>query len=304
MASHLAARATLLTVRQPHGMSFDDVLAHTGISSRKLTSLVEHDRIRRSRDHPALFRTTSVLEHMCGGRPWTLFDLLNEAAPNGLHLSGKDATRAHEQARSCAHVHGMPTRIVRRTSAPPEPNTAWGRWFRGDQTGAEEHLTVQQGPWARREKTASLSPPRWRRTHVLWISPVPLSPWGRYLAEEMETRTRAGQRVQAAPTDTVRPLESMRPLPEVDIYASGTILIRQSTGVGADAGLIHLNDQRLARALIRVIRALMNSGEPLRTFVPRALRGTPHRPPSAHMRNGMPPRDQFGRIDPLLGRNH
>lgn len=304
MASHLAARATLLTVRQPSGMSFDDVLTHTGISSRNLTRLVEYDRIRRSRDQPALFSTASVLEHMCGGRPRTVFDLLNEAARSGRHLSGKDAAQAHEQAQNSAHVHGMPTRIVRRTSAPPEPNTAWGCWYRGDRAGAEEHLAVQQGLWARCEKSASLSPPRWRRTHVLWVSPVPLSPWDRYLAEEMETRSMAGQRVKAVPTDTVRPLESIRPLPEVDVYASGTILIRRSTDVGADAGLIHLHDQCLARALIRVIRALMDHGEPLRTFVPRALRGTPHRPPSAHTGNRMPPRDQFGHTDPRLGRNH
>ncbi|MBE2997205.1 hypothetical protein IDM40_00600 [Nocardiopsis sp. HNM0947] len=304
MASHLATRATLLTVRQPSGMSFDDVLTHTGISSRTLTSLVEHDRIRRSRDQPALFSTPSVLEHMFAGPPRTVFDLLNEAARNGQHLIGKDAARAHEHACSRAHLDGMPTRIVRRTSAPPEPNTAWGCWYRGDRAGAGEHLTVQQGIWARREKTAALSPPRWRRTHVLWISPAPLSPWGRYLAEEMESRVRAGQRVKAVPTDTVRPLETTCSLPEVDVYASGTILIRQFTGVGADAGLIYLYDQRLARALIRVVRALMGSGEPLRTFIPRALRGTPHRLPSTHMGNGMPPKDQFGHTDPRLGRNH
>ena len=277
MTPHLGTlrRATLLTVSQPHGMSFDDVLTHTGISSRTLTSLVEHDQIRRARSHPELFATSSVLEHMSGGPSRTVFDVLQEQAREGQYLTGQDAAWAREQARRNACVHGLPTRIVRRTSAPPEPDTAWGCWYRGDREGAEEHLKAQQGIWARREKKAINTPSRWRHTHVLWVSPVPLAPWGRYMAEEMETRARAGQRIRAIPADAVRPLETTGPLPEVDVYPSGTILIRQITGVGSDVGLVLLEDQHLARALIRVIRALMNSSEPLRMFVPRALRATP-----------------------------
>lgn len=240
----------------------------TGLKPRRLGLLIDEGTL-----HPSPRRThiltRSLVDYLVRTNDGlvTLFDLLHhttEQASATSRLQGKQVSSARSRLTQAADQHGLPRCLLRLTSMPPL-TPSWEKWYRGEQGQALADMhTRHQRLRARERRVARHAPQGADRTRVVWVAPTTPTPYTRYLREQLAYRVNVGQQVRVTNCAHVAPLEHTGPLPEIEVYISGVILVHHHTMRGAPAGTTHLTDPELARGLIAVLDLLASTGRPLR----------------------------------------
>ncbi len=241
----------------------------TGLKPRRLGMLIDegtlHPSPHRARTHVL---TRSLVDHLVRTNDGlvTLFDLLHhttEQAGVASRLQGKQVSSARSRLTTAADQHGLPRCLLRLTSMPPI-TPAWEKWYRGEQGQALAYMhTWHQRLRDRERRVARHAPQGAERTRVVWVAPTTPTPYTRYLREQLAYRANAGQQVRVTNCAHVTSLERTGPLPEIEVFVSGVILVHHHTMLGAPDGTTHLTDPELARGLIAVIDELASTGRPL-----------------------------------------
>ncbi|NKY96624.1 DUF6879 family protein [Nocardiopsis alborubida] len=239
----------------------------TGLKPRRLGLLIDEGTLRPSprRTHILTRSLVDYLVRTTDGLV-TLFDLLHhntERAGVASRLQGKQVSSARSRLTQAADQHGLPRCLLRLTSMPPI-TPSWEKWYRGEQGQALADMhTWHQRLRDRERRVARHAPHGADRTRVVWVAPTTPTPYTRYLRERLAYRANAGQQVRVANCAHVASLERAGPLPEIEVYVSGVILVHHHTMLGAPDGTTHLTDPELARGLIAVIDELASTGRPL-----------------------------------------
>lgn len=248
----------------------------TGLKPRRLALLIDEGTLHPSTRRAHLL-TRSLVGYLVRTNDGllTLFDFLHHKTERTVasRFQGKEVSAARSRITKAPDLHGLPRALLRLTSMPPV-TPAWEKWYRGDQGQALADMhTWHQRLRDRERRVAQHAPHGANRTRVVWVAPTTPTPYTLYLHEQLAYRVNAGQEVRVTDFEHITHLEHTSPLPEVEVYVSGVILVHHHTMLGAPAGTTHLTDPELARGLIAVIDQLASTGRPLRDSVRLTGRG-------------------------------
>ncbi|WP_435112159.1 DUF6879 family protein [Nocardiopsis synnemataformans] len=204
----------------------------------------------------------------------TLFDALaRQAAVQGQVLTEPETRALLAKLHADPGEHGLPVRTLRQPTMPPV-TPLWEQWYQGHIAAAVRGLDQWQQDLLHQEQEAAV---RARcdaaRSRLLWVAPTPLTPYQCFLAAALSRRVAVGQQVRALDSVDARHLEHSGRLPEVEVYASGVIVVHTHTQLGRPTGAVQLHDEPLAQALIGVVDELLRMGQKLALFAAQHMRG-------------------------------
>lgn len=111
-------------------------------------------------------------------------------------------------------------------------------------------------------------PAEFRRVRVV---ETPLTPYLQWELHYLAARALVGERGRVVPAHAVRPLEQVRPLPEVVIFSESLAYQVRYDEIGAHLGGRRIEDREAIRHCLPVMRRLFEQGEEMRSYVEREV---------------------------------